>query len=133
MKSTNTKPMAGYSPMARFLHQRHPLANGNRGFSIVEMMVAVTLSLIMFAVIIELFVSNKQGYKLQEGASVLNENARFAMNEIQRAMRMADHWAGIDQADVTALEPLLPMVTEYYRVTLETARTRFAMGAQVYS
>lgn len=71
-----------------------------RGFSIVELMVAVTISLIMFAVIIELFVSNKEAYRLQEGASVLNENARFAINHLQYSLRMADHWGGVEPQDV---------------------------------
>lgn len=72
-----------------------------RGFSIVELMVAVTISLIMFAVIIELFVSNKEAYRLQEGASVLNENARFAINHLQYSLRMADHWGGVQPEDVS--------------------------------
>lgn len=72
-----------------------------RGFSIVELMVAVTISIIMFAVIIELFASNKQAYRIQEGASALNENARFAVSHLQYFMRLADHWGGVQPANLS--------------------------------
>jgi type IV pilus assembly protein PilW len=71
------------------------------GFSIVELMTAVAISLIMFTVIIELFASNKQAYRLQEGASRLNENARYAVSHLQYFMRLADHWGGIEAPNVT--------------------------------
>ncbi|MGR8920021.1 MAG: PilW family protein [Gammaproteobacteria bacterium] len=77
------------------------MRRSQRGLSIVELMVAVTISLIMFAVIIELFSTNKEAYRLQEGASVLNENARFAVSHLQFYMRHADHWGGIEPDNVT--------------------------------
>ena len=71
------------------------------GFSIIEMMVAVTISMILFTVIIELFASNKEAYRIQEGASQLNENARYAMSHLQYYMRMGDHWGGVEPDNVT--------------------------------
>ncbi|MGE0484821.1 MAG: PilW family protein [Gammaproteobacteria bacterium] len=80
------------------MNRRH---RRERGFSIVELMTAVTISLIMFSVIIELFASNKQAYRLQEGASRLNENARYAVSHLQYFMRLADHWGGIEAQNVS--------------------------------
>jgi len=80
---------------------------GVRGFSLVELMVAVTISLIMFAVIIELFASNKQAYRVQEGASELNENARYAVSHLQYFLRLADHWGGVE-AGVVNVDPGVP-------------------------
>ncbi len=77
------------------MNARSP-ARPQQGFSIVELMVAATISIIMFAVIIELFASNKEAYRVQEGASVLNENARFAISHLQFFMRLADHWGGVE-------------------------------------
>ncbi len=71
------------------------------GFSLVELMGAVTISIIMFAVIIELFINNKEAYRLQEGASVSNENARYAVSHLQFFMRLADHWGGVQPANVS--------------------------------
>lgn len=65
------------------------------------MMVAVTVGLILLAGIIQLFVSNKQAYRIQEGTSVLNENARYALTQIEHDLRMADHWGGVEEDLVT--------------------------------
>ena len=70
------------------------------GFSIVELMVASTISVIMFTVIIQLFSNNKEAYRIQEGASVLNENARYAVSHLQYYLRLADHWGGIEPDEV---------------------------------
>jgi Tfp pilus assembly protein PilW len=72
----------------------------------VELLVSVTISLIMFAVIIELFSSNKDAYRMQEGASVQNENARFAMSHLQFFMRLADHWGGVEPDTVSVHTPV---------------------------
>lgn len=65
-----------------------------RGFSLVELMVAITIALILLAGIIQLFTSNRQAFRIQEGLNVLNENARFAMSRLQYDLRMAEHWHG---------------------------------------
>ena len=84
-----------------------------RGFSIVELMVAVTISIIMFAVIIELFASNKQAYRLQEGASALNESARYAVSHLQYFLRLADHWGGVQPENVSVDAGVsLPLATD---------------------
>lgn len=67
-----------------------------RGITLIEMMVAVAVGLILLAGIIQLFVSNKQAYRIQEGTNVMNENARYALNQIQYHLRMGDHWGGVE-------------------------------------
>ena len=81
----------------RFMHLRGLQA----GFSIVELMVAVTISMILFAVIVQLFASNKQAYRIQEGSSALNENARYAVSHLEYFLRLADHWAGVEASAVS--------------------------------
>ena len=71
-----------------------------RGITLVEMMVAMVVALILMVGIVQLFVSNKQAYRIQEGANVLNENARYLMNQMQFDLRMADHWGGVEASDV---------------------------------
>lgn len=71
-----------------------------RGITLVEMMVSVAVGLILLSGIISIFVSNKQAYRLQESTSVLNENARYALNQIQYHLRMGDHWGGVETGDV---------------------------------
>lgn len=71
-----------------------------RGISLIEVMVAVTISLILLAGVTQIFISNRQAYRTQEALNVLQENGRFAVQLIGRSLRMADHWAGVEARDV---------------------------------
>lgn len=64
----------------------------DHGFSLVELMVALTVGLILTIGMIEIFSSNKQTYQLNENISRLQENARFAMEIMSREVRMAGYW-----------------------------------------
>ncbi|MGE3772889.1 MAG: PilW family protein [Gammaproteobacteria bacterium] len=75
-------------------------ARRQRGITLVEMMVAMVVGLILMVGIVQLFVSNKQAYRIQEGANVLNENARYLMNQMQYDLRMADHWGGVEAGEI---------------------------------
>ncbi len=81
------------------------------GFSLVEMMVAITVSMILMAGIIQLLVSNKQAYRLQDGFSRLNENARFAMREITEKLHMGGHWGGVTASALSTNAGLPAVVT----------------------
>ncbi|MBI5618284.1 MAG: PilW family protein [Gammaproteobacteria bacterium] len=74
---------------------------GERGITLIEMMVAITVGLILIAGVVQLFVSNKKAYRVQEAANVLDENARYAANQLEYHLRMADHWGGVKASDVT--------------------------------
>lgn len=65
------------------------LPRRQRGLTLVEVMVAATLGLILTAGLIQVFVSNKQAYRLQEGLARLQENGRFALDFITRDVRGA--------------------------------------------
>lgn len=80
---------------------------GQRGFSLIEIMVAIAISLILLAGIIQLFSSNRQGFRIQEGFSLLNENARYAISRLQYDLRMADHWGGVDVSEITSAAPAI--------------------------
>src|SRR5690606_24560271 len=67
-----------------------------RGITLVEMMVAGVVGLILLVGITQLFVSNKRAYRIQEGANVLNETARYALSQIQYPLRLADHWGAVE-------------------------------------
>ena len=70
-----------------------------RGLTLVELMVAITVALILVAAVIQLFVGNKQAFRLQEGSAGLNENSRFARQQLEYALRMAGHWGGATPQD----------------------------------
>ncbi|MBL4743508.1 MAG: PilW family protein [Cycloclasticus sp.] len=66
--------------------------NPQKGFTLVELMIALVIGLILTAGILQLFVSNKQTYRVTENVSRLQENGRFAMHFLTNDIRMADFW-----------------------------------------
>src|SRR5210317_239223 len=62
-----------------------------QGLSLIELMIAIMLSIFITAALITLFVNSKQNYRMNENMSRLQENARFAMSFIARDLRMADY------------------------------------------
>lgn len=62
------------------------------GFSIVELMVAVLISLIVLVGVIQVVVTSKVTFLHQEEMSYIQENARYAMDVIGRDIQNAGHW-----------------------------------------
>jgi type IV pilus assembly protein PilW len=66
------------------------------GFTFVEMMVAMVLSMILLGGVIQIMSSTKQSYRIHEGVSQMQENGRFAVEILSRDIRMADFWGCAD-------------------------------------
>jgi type IV pilus assembly protein PilW len=62
-----------------------------RGFTIVEIMVALAVSLLLMAGVIQVFAGNRETYRLQAGLATLQENARFAVDLLRRDLSMAGY------------------------------------------
>ncbi len=73
---------------------------GQKGLTLVEILVALAVSLFLLAGTISVFVSNKQAFRMQEDSNFLQENARFVMDFLGRSIRMADHWGGVESSDI---------------------------------
>ncbi len=70
----------------------------------VELMVAMTLGLLLTAAVLQTFVGAKRTYEFQQEFSRVQENGRFAMNYLTRAIRQADHWGCLtDNATVDSI------------------------------
>ena len=54
-------------------------------------MVALTLSLVLIGGVMQIFISNKATYRMQEGVTDMEENARYALEMIARDIRMAGY------------------------------------------
>lgn len=63
-----------------------------RGFSLVELMLALGLGLLVIAGIVTLFTSNSATYAVLNSQSRLQENARFAFDFVSRSARMAGYF-----------------------------------------
>jgi len=77
-----------------------------RGFTLVEMMIAMVIGLILSAGVIQIFLSSRQSYRMQEGLSRLQENARFAMGFLTREVRMAG-FTGCYRGTPSSIENIL--------------------------
>lgn len=69
------------------------------GFTLVELMVALTLGLIVIAALIGVFIANNQNYRQNEALAVLQDNARFALDVMSRDLAMAGYWGGVRAVD----------------------------------
>ncbi|MFC1665831.1 PilW family protein, partial [Pseudomonadota bacterium] len=52
-----------------------------KGFTLIELMVAMVIGLFLLAGLIQIFFAGKQTYRLGDGLSRLQENGRFAQYE----------------------------------------------------
>lgn len=74
-----------------------------RGISLVELMVAVTLSLILGIALIQIFTASRNAYRVQEATSRLQESGRYTVDAIAQDVRMAGYMgcASIDKVPVS--------------------------------
>ena len=63
-----------------------------RGLTLVELMVGLTIGLILTAGILQIFVHSKQTYRVEEALSRVQENGRMALDFIANDIRMASYW-----------------------------------------
>ena len=61
------------------------------GLTLVELMVATTLSLVLLAGVLLVFSANKATYKMQNGLGTLQENGRYAIRQIAADLQMAGY------------------------------------------
>lgn len=75
-------PIKNYAMMS-------PSSMKTKGFTLIEMMVAMLIGLIIIAGIVMLFVSSKQTFRLNTGMSHVHDNGRFAMSYLVSDLRKA--------------------------------------------
>lgn len=65
-----------------------------RGFSLIELMVAMVLGLIVVAGLINVLLANRKAFHLQESGNYTQQNMRFASDSIGYSLREAGFWGG---------------------------------------
>jgi type IV pilus assembly protein PilW len=73
-----------------------------RGFTLVELMVALVITLILLAGIGQIFLSSKKSFNIQESLSRMQENGRYAIEMLAQDIRRAGYWGG--NADVESIK-----------------------------
>jgi len=110
--------------------------NRQHGLSLIELMIALALGTIITTSVVQLFVSNSKTYKLLIGQSRMQESARFALEFIGRAVRVAGHRGCFNSNDAiyttmnpTPAEPKIP-----YEFDLRTGVAGYeATGDNIWS
>ncbi len=70
-----------------------PFPRGNQqGLTLVEILVAMTISLVLLAGVVQILVGSKASYRINEAQSRLQENGRFALQMMAKDVRMAGFW-----------------------------------------
>lgn len=65
----------------------------------VELMVAMTISLLLLAGVVQIFSGSKASYVMQEGTSRLQENARFTLSRLTHDISAAGYLGCLDSGD----------------------------------
>lgn len=63
-----------------------------KGMTLIEIMVAITISLILLTGVITLMVSSKRSYNMQTDTARMQENARFVFSFLGKDLRMAGYY-----------------------------------------
>ena len=73
----------------------HKFSNRQRGVSLVELMIAMTLALVLSAAVITVFANNRHGYSQGENVQRMQDDARHALREITFEISMAGHYGDL--------------------------------------
>jgi len=77
------------------------------GFTVVELMIAVTLSMLLGLGIVTVFVNNSYSFNQDENMARMQDDARHALREIAFDLRMAGYYADLHIPDAVAFDGAL--------------------------
>ena len=86
-------------------------ASLQRGFSLVELMIALTLGLLLTSAIGALFYANKRNFNQNTLIGQMQDNARFATQALTRDLEMAGFFGGLVDETKLVLSSNLPTLT----------------------
>ena len=95
----------------------------SKGIGIVELLVALVLSSIVSIAIIQLFIQNKVSYIAHENVVRLQENGRYAIQLLTRALRSADYWGCIPSFQNNPSPNIAPVAVNVVDTTTGIAPT----------
>jgi len=92
-----------------------------KGFSIVELMVAITVGLLILVGVIQIFVLNRGNFRLQNGYAVMQESAQYLNDYMGRYLRLAGYRSTpVNNAGYLALNNLFTTENPYITGTTGT-------------
>lgn len=85
--------------MSHATYNTASIRRDQRGLTLIEIMIAITISLLLLAGVMQIFIGSKASYNLQNGLGRLQENGRYAMDTLARNIGMTGF--GIEPDDAT--------------------------------
>lgn len=61
------------------------------GFTLIELMISLTLGLIIVAIAIQLLISGQSNYRIQEAAATIQDSGVFSLNTVVKNIRLANY------------------------------------------
>ena len=86
--------------------------NKQAGFSVVELMIAMLLSMGLAIGVITVFVNNSHSFNQDENLARMQDDARHALREIAFDLAMAGHWADLHVPDIVTQDAALAIGTD---------------------
>jgi type IV pilus assembly protein PilW len=93
------------------------------GVSMIELMIALAIGLIIMLAVIQVFAASRAAYQLSEGMARVQENSRFAMDTLQRELRMAGHFGCVNDQSHDLSGSLHSTLTASAHPTLDFGRS----------
>ena len=94
------------------------------GFSLVEVMIAITLGLLLTAAVLQLFVGNSATFRTTDAISRVQENARYAQSVLNQELRMVGYRGCLSKQTIAITNTLNNSSTLAYN---------FALGLRGYN
>lgn len=91
----------------------HRFRHGVSGLSLIELMIAMVIGLVLLLGLIQVLSASRRAYQLANGVARTQENARFAVDFIQRDLRMAGHMGCVN--DQAHMAPEMPGASDASR------------------
>lgn len=82
-------------PLLGNYNMNHVTPKGCKGFSLVELMVALVLGLLLSAGIINIYIDGRRNFNFEEESARLQENGRFAINLLKSNLTQAGFFGGM--------------------------------------
>lgn len=74
-------------------------AGGQRGLTLIELMLAIVLGFLISAVVLSLYINTSRSLAQNERYAWMQENARFALRVLSEDLAMADFWGRVVATD----------------------------------
>jgi len=93
------------------------------GMSLIELMIALVIGLVLLAGVIQVFSASRTAYQLSQAIARNQENARFALDFLQRDLRMVGHAGCVNDQSLLSLNSA-------HKITGGNIRSLFMTEAQ---